>query len=296
MSQFVSAPRMTGQPDAFQYKNLADMGKFQSNYPGASEAQLRQLTEARRLVGQGPATTGAQTLSQPPSIGAVERLTGSPGLGKLFPSWLGGSTEAQLLAARGDQYAQLAGRIDAMPGLTDAQKEIFFKAESAKIAGASNLGQYIGPGVGIGALAYLGGAFEAEQDPFKSTFSDPINPERVRQARLFNEDATFDEIRFAERPPTTFQQIDPGFARFQPNLIRSSSTAFGAHGGEMQNFPPRIGAIAGPGTEKSDDVPAMLSDGEFVMTAQAVRGAGNGSRRQGVKNLYDIMRNFEAVA
>ena len=64
----------------------------------------------------------------------------------------------------------------------------------------------------------------------------------------------------------------------------------------MQNFPPRIGAISGPGTEKSDDVPAMLSDGEFVMTAQAVRGAGNGSRRQGVKNLYDIMRNFEAVA
>jgi hypothetical protein len=69
-----------------------------------------------------------------------------------------------------------------------------------------------------------------------------------------------------------------------------------AHGGEMQNFPPRIGAIAGPGTGKSDDVPAMLSDGEFVMTAQAVRGAGNGSRRLGVENLYDIMRNFEAVA
>jgi len=63
----------------------------------------------------------------------------------------------------------------------------------------------------------------------------------------------------------------------------------------MQTFPHRIVAISGPGTEKSDDVPAMLSDGEFVMTARAVRGAGNGSRRQGVKNLYDIMRNFEAV-
>jgi hypothetical protein len=64
----------------------------------------------------------------------------------------------------------------------------------------------------------------------------------------------------------------------------------------MQNFPPRIGAISGPGTGTSDDVPAMLSDGEFVMTAQAVRGAGNGSRRQGVENLYNLMRNFEAVA
>jgi hypothetical protein len=40
----------------------------------------------------------------------------------------------------------------------------------------------------------------------------------------------------------------------------------------------------------------MLSDGEFVMTAQAVRGAGNGDRRQGVKRMYDVMRSFEGAA
>ena len=66
-----------------------------------------------------------------------------------------------------------------------------------------------------------------------------------------------------------------------------------AHGG---SFPPRDGAIAGPGTETSDDIPAMLSDGEFVMTAQAVRGAGNGSRKQGMRRMYDMMRNFESAA
>jgi hypothetical protein len=37
----------------------------------------------------------------------------------------------------------------------------------------------------------------------------------------------------------------------------------------------------------------MLSDGEFVMTARAVRGAGDGSRKNGVKKMYDIMRAFE---
>jgi hypothetical protein len=68
---------------------------------------------------------------------------------------------------------------------------------------------------------------------------------------------------------------------------------FAAQGGEMQNFPRRMGAISGPGTETSDDVPAMLSDGEFVMTARAVRGAGNGDRREGVKRMYDMMRKFE---
>jgi hypothetical protein len=40
------------------------------------------------------------------------------------------------------------------------------------------------------------------------------------------------------------------------------------------NFPVKEGQIDGPGTETSDDIPAMLSDGEFVMTAKAVKGAG----------------------
>lgn len=68
-----------------------------------------------------------------------------------------------------------------------------------------------------------------------------------------------------------------------------------AMGGAM-NFPRRTGQIEGPGTETSDDIPAMLSDGEFVMTAKAVKGAGNGSREQGFRKMYDIMRSFEGGA
>jgi hypothetical protein len=69
-----------------------------------------------------------------------------------------------------------------------------------------------------------------------------------------------------------------------------------ANGGTIDHFPRRDGSITGPGTGTSDDIPAMLSDGEFVMTAQAVRGAGNGDRRQGVKRMYDVMRSFEGAA
>jgi hypothetical protein len=58
----------------------------------------------------------------------------------------------------------------------------------------------------------------------------------------------------------------------------------------------RIGQISGPGTETSDDIPAMLSDGEFVMTARAVRGAGNGSRREGAKKMYALMHQLERNA
>lgn len=68
------------------------------------------------------------------------------------------------------------------------------------------------------------------------------------------------------------------------------------------------GMIEGPGSETSDSVPAMiyqngqpveealLSDGEFVMTGAAVRGAGNGDREKGAARMYELMRQFEKRA
>jgi hypothetical protein len=80
-----------------------------------------------------------------------------------------------------------------------------------------------------------------------------------------------------------------------------------------ENFPMKDGQIDGPGTETSDDIPAMLSDGEFVMTAKAVRGAGsfdvndnngiltltpNGTptRDSGTRVMYKLMEHFGSVA
>lgn len=56
------------------------------------------------------------------------------------------------------------------------------------------------------------------------------------------------------------------------------------------------GAIDGPGTGKSDSIPARLSDGEFVMTAAAVRGAGGGDRKSGARKMYQMMHEFEKRA
>jgi hypothetical protein len=63
--------------------------------------------------------------------------------------------------------------------------------------------------------------------------------------------------------------------------------------GDIKEHPKRIGEIVGPGTGTSDDIPAMLSDGEFVMTAKAVRNAGGGSRKEGAKNMYKMMKSLE---
>jgi hypothetical protein len=68
-----------------------------------------------------------------------------------------------------------------------------------------------------------------------------------------------------------------------------------AKGGDakMTHFPRKNGPINGPGTGTSDDIPAMLSDGEFVFTAKAVRNAGGGSRRKGAARMYKLMKKLE---
>ena len=78
--------------------------------------------------------------------------------------------------------------------------------------------------------------------------------------------------------------------------VAPSMAAADGGGIDTSKFPRRNGRISGPGTETSDDIPAMLSDGEFVMTAKAVRGAGNGSREAGMRNMYNMMSRFEGNA
>jgi hypothetical protein len=109
--------------------------------------------------------------------------------------------------------------------------------------------------------------------------------------------------------PTTYSGFTPMSYNFMP---RNAAT-----GGIMSNsmppnpvmrdmggiaslatggYPRRTGQISGPGTETSDSIPAMLSDGEFVMTARAVRGAGKGDRLAGAKKMYALMHQLERNA
>ena len=54
-------------------------------------------------------------------------------------------------------------------------------------------------------------------------------------------------------------------------------------------FVPPIGI-----KERADDIPAMLSNNEFVFTADAVRNAGGGDENVGAQRMYKLMKNLEA--
>ena len=58
---------------------------------------------------------------------------------------------------------------------------------------------------------------------------------------------------------------------------------------ESGGFIPPVGV-----KEKADDIPAMLSNNEFVFTADAVRAAGGGSVNKGAQRMYDLMKNLES--
>ena len=126
-------------------------------------------------------------------------------------------------------------------------------------------------------------------------------------------------VEFGLLPANTFPTLSGG--RPTPPPTEAEGMRYGgpvmayADGGNvsMEEFQRMVGDIEGPGTEVSDDIPAMLSDGEFVMTGQAVRGAGafemkkdggiitleplgEESREKGTKLMYDMMKLFRDFA
>ena len=89
---------------------------------------------------------------------------------------------------------------------------------------------------------------------------------------------------------------DQSGGNMTPTMTNSFSGVGGmgyAAGGNPPSYPRLNGEINGRGTGTSDSIPAMLSDGEFVLTAKAVRNAGNGSRREGAKRMYKLMHMLE---
>ena len=133
-------------------------------------------------------------------------------------------------------------------------------------------------------------------------------------------EGTFPELSGSRNPETTGGRNAPAISRYVDDFrnMNQGGTVYPmayAEGGNvaMEDFERMNGGINGEGTETSDDIPAMLSDGEFVMTGQAVRGAGTYEienkggiislipsaqerRERGTQNMYSLMSAFENQA
>jgi hypothetical protein len=266
----------------------------------------------------GSATAGSANPVAKPSF--LERVFGDTG--KTVDKYMfgGGNTPQDIL----DEQIRL-GNIYKATTDTSLQSP----AEYAKaIANAQpNMIAKYGPSLALaGGAAYLGGMFDAPEDPDKEAreeaqrrFEEASSPSRRNELLRDNpeqfEIADLDPYKYRPAPnPRSYQGTMPvNFARAaapstymrnSPDYARYSAAGGGFIDGQPQylnyggtaQYPRREMLVEGPGTERSDDIPAMLSDGEFVLNSRSVRGAdptGQGNRYRGAQNLYNMMRNFE---
>ena len=129
---------------------------------------------------------------------------------------------------------------------------------------------------------------------FKAPEQEPGESYEAYMARRQAAEAQFRQERpeffgsFLASPNQGIMSTQPSYS-FQP--VYTAARGSGPQG--VKDFPRKNGHISGPGTGTSDDIPAMLSDGEFVFTAQSVRNMGGGSRRKGAARMYKMMKMLE---
>ena len=159
--------------------------------------------------------------------------------------------------------------------------------------GLSTSDYLLGAGLGLGALGLaggLGGQGEGEAVPDRpQPKGEAFGTVQDREGKVYE---IADPVQLAEYNRKLREYQDPDF-RYETDRFTIPTVSM-ANGGSFDT--PVDGEVKGPGTGTSDSVPAKLSDGEFVLTAKSVRGAGGGDRDIGAARLYDMMAELEATA
>jgi hypothetical protein len=231
-----------------------------------------------------------------PAQAAMAMAPVTPPAGTVNLDALGGRVPASTAANYLGQPAQQGFTVGATPEpslMSRAINAISPKAILEDNPDAGLLRQY-GPlaATGLGIMALTGG-FEEQPSEIPPGFEGMVGGQGTTGVELL---AKYPERYGISLGPV--QTISSAPYTSANRLYSAGAPQYVAKGGIMalDQYPRKNGHIAGPGTGTSDDIPAMLSDGEFVFTAKAVRAMGDGSRRKGAKRMYALMRKLEGRA
>jgi hypothetical protein len=271
-------PRTTAAPGTLSPGTTVDLGALDRASPTLKTPGYTPRTEVAATGGSSP-----RNLLQQGGDRLQEFYSD-----KLSPDRFDAAAAKAGEKAFDDTFAQYGG--NRLVQGTDAHTTAITKANEAKAAAiASNT-----PGpfrqfaplaaTGLGIMALTGG-FEQEEVAPPEGFEEFMSG--MSPGERYLEQNPDQRIRYGGAYTTsTTPQFNP-YSYTPPPTGR-------AKGGSMdKEFPRKTGPINGPGTGTSDDIPAMLSDGEFVFTAKAVRNMGDGSRRKGAQRMYALMRKLE---
>jgi len=157
------------------------------------------------------------------------------------------------------------------------------------------------PLLGAGTLttAALGGFKTPEQQEIETRTGQDLIDENEEKFLVQNLDVVPSQGPYESSTiyNTGLADINPLNSNVNPfirpqSVFEEEFVTTAADGGEI--FPRRIGGIMpDEGIPNEDSVRAMVMPGEFIMTTDAVRGAGGGNLKKGIQNMYSVMRNLE---
>jgi hypothetical protein len=91
-------------------------------------------------------------------------------------------------------------------------------------------------------------------------------------------------------------QLGAGLPQARGGYQRGGEFDYWSQNADVPRVAPTVSAqgryVKGAGTGRSDDIPARLSDGEYVMDAETVALLGDGSGSAGAKRLDEMRRNL----
>jgi hypothetical protein len=145
-----------------------------------------------------------------------------------------------------------------------------------KLLQSKELGKYYDP---------LAGVFDTRLPVVPEVPETPVQEEEMRLPYYtYGQEPSMDEI-FGEIP-VGVEEEEPVYR--MGGQVMNPQFMYAKGGLPRQDF--RDGKhVAGPGDGQSDDIPAMLADGEFVFPADVVAALGNGSTKAGTEKLYEMM-------
>jgi len=167
--------------------------------------------------------------------------------------------------------------------------------ENLNMLYSKNLRPNLAFNLGISPLAFMG--IDDPRTPMDESKMEPLSGGISYDTGNFNMGIGLDQYG----DPTAGIQYRKQFARGTDEIVDQASGIIGLpkriNGAgvkeldlrESGGFIPPVGV-----KEKADDIPAMLSNNEFVFTADAVRGMGNGNVNKGAQRMYDMMKKLES--
>ena len=258
------------------------------------------------LAGKGPLAglLGADSFLRSTALPAAQSFFGGEKtLGKTLGVMAGGTVLGGVLGALSpeEQEEVSSGRnIEALRGkLTTAYQNLGYKESEIPALVDNDLSEYTSGAGGYaegGRIGYSDGTEFEEYLKGKEEFDKKRNAEELYKE--FLENKRRQKVAVQKTMAANGGRI--GYAMGTDQIVNQASGIMGLpqrtnKAGvkeldlrESGGFIPPVGV-----KEKADDIPAMLSNNEFVFTADAVRGMGNGNVNTGAQRMYDMMKKLE---